>query len=40
MPRRNFVILVLTADLIDRFRCARIALRFASFLADGVLARG
>jgi len=39
-PRRNFVILVLTADRIDRFRWARMALRFASFLADGVLARG
>jgi hypothetical protein len=39
-PRRNLVIFVLTDDLIERLRCARMALRFASFFAEGVLARG
>ena len=38
MLRRNLVTFVLTDDLIDRLRRARIALRFASFLAEGVLA--
>jgi hypothetical protein len=39
-PRRNLVILVLTDERIERLRWARMALRFASFLADCVLARG
>jgi hypothetical protein len=39
MPRRNLVTFVLTADLIDRLRCARITLRFASFFEESLLAR-
>src|SRR5262249_49700179 len=37
---RNFVTFVLTDDLIERLRCARTALRLASFLLEGMLARG
>jgi len=37
-PRRNLVTFVLTEDLIDRLRWARTALRFASFLLEGMLA--
>lgn len=38
IARRNLVILVLTADLIDRLRRARAALRRASFLDEAMLA--